>query len=122
MSPMALHLESGKQAEEQAKQYLEQRGLRLLERNYRCKQGEIDLIMQQAETLVFIEVRYRKSSTFGSALESVTAQKRNRLLAAARHYLQANRASSPCRFDVVGITGQATGAHLEWITDAFRSE
>ena len=122
MSPMALHLESGKQAEEQAKQYLERRGLRLLERNYRCKQGEIDLIMQQAETLVFIEVRYRKSSTFGSALESVTAQKRSRLLAAARHYLQAKRTSSPCRFDVVGITGQATGAHLEWITDAFRSE
>ncbi|MGD8932981.1 MAG: YraN family protein, partial [Chromatiales bacterium] len=116
---MAMHLQTGKQAEERAREHLERRGLRLLERNYRCRQGEIDLIMLQGDTLVFIEVRYRKSSAFGSAVETVTAQKQARLLAAARHYLQAKRASLPCRFDVVGITGQAPGAHIEWISDAF---
>ena len=116
-----MHLTTGKHAEEQARAHLEQRGLRLLERNYRCKQGEIDLIMRDGEALVFIEVRYRKSAAFGSAVETVTAQKQNRLLATARHYLQASRVTAPCRFDVVGITGQTTEARIEWIKDAFRS-
>ncbi len=115
---MAEHLLKGKHAEELARQHLEQQGLRLLETNYRCKLGEIDLIMQDCKTLVFIEVRYRKSSTFGSAIESVTTSKQNRLVAAARHYLQNNRSNAACRFDVVGITGQNT-AKIEWIKDAF---
>ena len=119
---MALHLLTGQYAEEQARTHLERQGLRLLERNYRCRQGEIDLIMRDGEALVFIEVRYRKSAAFGSAIETVTAQKQRRLLATARHYLQANRASSPCRFDVVGITGQSPGTQIEWIKDAFHSD
>jgi putative endonuclease len=119
---MALHLLTGQHAEEQARAHLEQQGLRLLERNYRCKQGEIDLIMRDGEALVFIEVRFRKSATFGSAIETVTAQKQHKLLAAARHYLQAHHASVPCRFDVVGITGQASNTQIEWIKDAFRSD
>jgi putative endonuclease len=118
---MALHLLRGRSAEEQARRHLEQRGMRLLESNYRCKLGEIDLIMQDGEALVFVEVRYRKSDLFGSALESVTAEKQGRLLATANHYLQRNRASAPCRFDVVGITGQRADARIEWIKDAFCS-
>ena len=119
---MASHLLMGMQAEEQAREHLEQRGLRLLERNYRCKQGEIDLIMRDGEDLVFIEVRYRKSAAFGSAIESVTANKQNRLLATARHFLHANQVSAPCRFDVVGITGHTPNVQIEWIKDAFRSD
>ncbi len=118
---MALHLLRGKSAEEQARRHLEQRGLRLLESNYRCKLGEIDLIMQDGEALVFIEVRYRKSDLFGSAVESITAQKQNKLLATANHYLQRKRTSAPCRFDVVGITGQRVDIRIEWIKDAFHS-
>lgn len=117
---MALHLLRGKNAEQQARRHLEQRGLKLLETNYRCKLGEIDLIMQDNETLVFIEVRYRKSNAYGSAIESVTTGKQNRLVAAARHYLQANRSNTPCRFDVVGITGQ-NASKLEWIKNAFET-
>jgi putative endonuclease len=119
---VALHLQTGKQAEERARVHLEQRGLHLLERNYRCKQGEIDLIMRDGEALVFVEVRYRKSSAFGSAVESITAGKQSRLLATARHYLQSSRDSAPCRFDVVGIDGQGADAPIEWIKDAFRSD
>ena len=117
---MALHLVKGKSAEDQARHHLEQQGLKLLETNYRCKRGEIDLIMQDTGTLVFIEVRYRKSDTYGSAVESVTPGKQNKLVAAARHYLQENRSNTPCRFDVVGITGQ-NESKLEWIKDAFQT-
>jgi putative endonuclease len=119
---MAWHLLTGKHVEEQAREHLEQRGLRLLERNYRCKLGEIDLIMRDGDALVFVEVRYRKSARFGSAIETVTAKKQSRLLATARHYLQSNPMSIPCRFDIVGITGQIRSAQIEWIKDAFRSD
>ncbi|MEN8178338.1 MAG: YraN family protein [Pseudomonadota bacterium] len=117
---MHLHLLKGKSAEEQARRHLERQGLKLLDTNYRCKRGEIDLIMQDTETLVFIEVRYRKSSTFGSAVESVTMGKQIKLIAAAKHYLQEHRTNTPCRFDVVGITGQ-NEAKVEWIKNAFQA-
>ena len=118
---MALHLIRGRSAEEQARRHLEQRGMQLLERNYRCKLGEIDLIMQDGKALVFVEVRYRKSDRFGSAVESITTKKQGRLLATANHYLQRKRASASCRFDVVGITGQHADTRIEWIRDAFRT-
>ena len=117
---MALHLCAGKNAEQRARRYLEQQGLRLLESNYRCSRGEIDLIMQDQETLVFVEVRYRKSDTYGSAVETVTRSKQNRLVTAARHYLQQHRSNTACRFDVVGITGQYA-ASIKWIKDAFEA-
>ena len=119
---MALRLQRGKNAEDRARRHLEQQGMRLLESNYRCRLGEIDLIMQDGEALVFIEVRYRKSAAFGSALESVTHQKQRRLLATANHYLQQHRPAAPCRFDVVGISGPGSVAHIEWIKDAFQRD
>jgi putative endonuclease len=119
---MPLHLLKGKSAEEQARQHLEQRGLQLLVRNYRCKRGEIDLIMQDGDTLVFIEVRYRKSANYGTPVESITAQKQHRLLATAKHYLQRQRVSVACRFDVIGITGSSADSRIDWIKDAFRSD
>jgi len=119
---MALHLLKGKNAELFARRHLEQQGMRLVEANYHCKMGEIDLIMRDRDMLVFVEVRYRRSAAFGSATESITPGKQHKLLAAARQYLQQYRASIPCRFDVVGITGQNGMNNIEWIRDAFQSD
>ena len=117
---MALHLIKGRNSEQLARQHLEQHGLRHLQSNYRCKSGEIDLIMQDGEWLVFVEVRYRKNSSFGSACESVTPDKQRKLLASASHYLQRSGTTSPCRFDVVGVSGENSRTSIEWVRDAFQ--
>ena len=106
--------------EEHAREWLEQRGLSLEARNYACRQGEIDLIMRQGEQLVFVEVRYRRSPDYGSALESVDRRKQQKLLQAAGHYLRDRRQGTepPCRFDVVAISGEH-GQQIDWIEDAF---
>ena len=113
----------GKAAEQQALSYLAQQGLELLQCNYRCRRGEIDLIMQHQNTLVFVEVRKRGSRHFGSAQESVTAQKQQRLLYAAQHYLacHANTANQPCRFDVIAINGKQQEEKIQWIQNAFQA-
>jgi putative endonuclease len=99
---------TGRESEQLAEQYLLQQGLKLLTRNYLCKVGEIDLIMRDQEHLVFVEVRYRNNRRYGSASESVTFYKQQRLIRAAQFYLQ-NRGwhtqPPPCRFDVVAIDG-----------------
>ena len=109
----------GKDAEIRAWQYLQARGLQLLQRNYRSRRGEIDLVMQDTDSLVFVEVRYRRQSQFGTALESVDRRKQLRLIACARHYMQAHPqvARKPCRFDVVSISGPQ--GEIEWIRNAF---
>ncbi len=107
----------GGPAEQLAAAFLERRGLKILARNYRCRFGEIDLIAQSGPTLVFIEVRARKSDEFGGAAESITAAKRRRLIAAARHYLAARREWRACRFDVVLLNGDKP--EPEWIANAF---
>ena len=109
--------ERGALAEEAAAEFLTRRGLRLLERNYRCRFGEIDLIMSDGRTVVFIEVRYRRNKSFGGAVESITAAKREKLLRAARHYLAARRELPACRFDAVLLNGDTE--ELEWIENAF---
>ena len=93
----------------------------LVTRNYRCRRGEIDLVMRDAETLVFVEVRRRSSRAFGGALDSVDARKRARLVAAAEHFLMTKRIGDdrPCRFDVVAIDGPFSRAAIEWVSDAF---
>ncbi|MES9939272.1 MAG: YraN family protein [Candidatus Thiodiazotropha sp. 6PLUC2] len=114
------HLQQGDRAEQQALDYLSRHGLKLVTRNFRCKSGEIDLIMQERETLVFVEVRYRQSKDFGSALESVTTSKQRKLLAAANLYLQKMQNDQPCRFDVVALHGSGK-PRLTWIKDAIQS-
>ncbi len=110
----------GNDAEARAREYLECQGLRTLQRNYLCRAGEIDIIMQHRDTLVFVEVRYRRHDRFGSALESVTRNKQQKIIRAAKHWLGSEkRHDSPCRFDVLAITGEAM-AQIEWITDAFQ--
>jgi len=108
---------TGAAAEELAAAFLEREGLKILERNYRCKFGEIDLIAQSGTTTVFVEVRARTSERFGGAAESITAAKRRRIVAAARHYLANRRVARACRFDVVLLRG--SGPAIEWIPDAF---
>jgi putative endonuclease len=113
---------SGDRAEDQALAYLSSQGLTTLERNYRCRQGEIDLIMRDRESLVFVEVRYRGSNGHGSPLESVDRGKQARLLHTARHYLQCHpeHAARACRFDVVGIAGDP--GRIDWVSNAFGEE
>jgi putative endonuclease len=107
----------GKRAEELCADLLRRAGLRILARNWRCRLGEIDLVAEDAGTLVFAEVRLRRDPRYGGAAESVTAAKRARLLAAARLYL-AGRGASQCRFDVLLLDGLAP-ARVQWIRNAF---
>ena len=108
---------SGDAAEDRALAYLRERGLTLVERNFNCKSGEIDLIMRCAATLVFVEVRSRSSTTFGDAATSITRGKQTRLRRAAQIYLQRQRHPPPCRFDVVAIDG----AVITWLQNAIDS-
>ncbi len=112
----------GKQAENLACHYLEQRGLSLIERNFRSRRGEIDLIMRSAEQLVFVEVRYRKQSRFGTPADTVNVAKQRRLISCANTYLQKNPLPLPARFDVVSIEQKGSSTIVNWIADAFRVE
>lgn len=111
----------GAEVETIAMGFLQAEGLELVCRNYRCRRGEIDLIMLDGAVLVFVEVRYRKNSHFGSAVESITTSKQRRIATTAAHYLQSSKgaADSPCRFDVVAVT-VAGSNDIDWIKDAFR--
>jgi putative endonuclease len=106
----------GKKAEDVACSFLQRNGLATIERNYNCRYGEIDLIMDDDGTLVFVEVRYRSSSKFGNAVDSVDQAKQQKLVFAANHYLQNRNKLNPCRFDVVALS---PGSPPEWIIDAF---
>lgn len=107
----------GRDAEARAERYLISRGLSIVTRNYRCRYGEIDLIAREGATLVFVEVRARRSGAFGGAAASITAAKRNKLRRTALHYLATLGRSPPCRFDAVLLSGHADT--VEWIQDAF---
>jgi len=101
-----------------ATQFLRDQGLRIVHKNFHCRGGEIDIIAVDHEHLVFVEVRYRDSNQFGSAVETVTPRKQKRVILAARNYLHKNRIDQPCRFDVIGIDSQN---QTEWIKDAFQT-
>lgn len=112
------HLDDGARAEQLAADYLRRRGLMLVERNYRCRAGEIDLILHDGATLVFAEVRLRKSGAFGGAAGSITAQKQHKLRLAAQHYLQTLASEPPCRFDAL-LLDKLDENTVEWIKNAF---
>jgi putative endonuclease len=109
----------GAAGEELAARYLARHGLTLLERNYRCRFGEIDLIMRDARTLVFVEVRLRQRADFGGAAASITAAKQAKLIKTARHYLAHRAKDEPCRFDALLLREADSDASIEWIKDAF---
>jgi len=109
----------GKHAEDLAARFLEQRGLRILARNFRCRGGEIDLVCRDGRALVFDEVRLRRNERFGGAGASITLRKQERVILAARHYLAAHGgADGDCRFDCVLLSGSEAKA-IEWERNAF---
>lgn len=114
----------GKHAEDQACGYLQQCGMRLLERNYRSRYGEIDLIMQDKDTTVFVEVRFRRHASQVDPLSSINQHKQRKLTRTAQAYLQQNKlhALAPTRFDVVAVTEQNAQYQLEWIKNAFEAQ
>jgi putative endonuclease len=115
------HLRRGDAAEQLACDHLLDRGLSLVERNYRSPHGEIDLVMQAPGTLVFVEVRYRRAAQFGTPAETVDVRKQARLRATAEHFLQRHPqgCKSACRFDIVAVSGEGADARLEWLQNAF---
>ncbi len=114
----------GHTAELNARAFLEARGLHFLEQNYRCKNGEIDLIMRDKNEVVFVEVRARKNYSFMSTADSVDYHKQKKIIATATHYLCHKKWFDKvnCRFDVIGISYAQTQADIEWIKDAFHAD
>ena len=112
----------GAYAEELAYQYLIVRGYRVRTRNFHCRFGEIDLIMENLDNeIVFVEVRYRKSNKFGGATTSITVNKQQKIARTAAYYLQRHQLyDKPCRFDIIAISGDQDKPTLEWISDAFQ--
>ena len=106
---------AGSDAEERAAAYLSRQGLEILTRNYRTRLGEIDLVAREGDLLVFIEVRLRAASRFGSAVESVTPHKQRRIAAAASMYLGRFAKPPRCRFDVVALEF----SEVRWLRGAF---
>ncbi|MEM7379481.1 MAG: YraN family protein [Pseudomonadota bacterium] len=110
----------GQAAERHARLWLERRGLHHVESNYHCALGEIDLVMRERETLVFVEVRLRRSAAFGGAATSVTAAKQRKLMRAVAHYVMTRKVSArhPCRVDVLAIETDGAGWSVDWIQNA----
>ncbi|MGU9957889.1 MAG: YraN family protein [Arenicellales bacterium WSBS_2016_MAG_OTU3] len=117
----AAHLASGDSAEELALQHLQKNQLKLITRNYSSRYGEIDLIMQDkaSDSLVFVEVRYRKNQHYGTPAETVTMHKQRKLILTAEQFLQTESPSASARFDVVAITGSGASTNIEWLQNAF---
>ncbi|KXJ48399.1 MAG: YraN family protein [Cycloclasticus sp.] len=109
----------GQQNEDLALTFLQQKGLTLMQRNYRSRLGEIDLVMKDREHIVFVEVRYRSSTKFGGALYSVDRRKQSKLIKCAQQYMANTAHQEGFRFDVIAIS-PASGQHeIQWITNAF---
>ncbi|MGX5202602.1 YraN family protein [Aliikangiella sp. IMCC44632] len=111
----------GSQIEVRARQFLEREGCIIIETNFNCKLGEIDLIAKHRETLVFVEVRYRNSHRYGGATLSVDKRKQSKLIKTASFYLQQKKLTNKiaCRFDVIAITGELNQLEFNWIENAF---
>lgn len=119
---------AGLEAEKIAATFLAKHGLKLVMQNYHCRFGEIDLIMQDGKTLVFVEVKLRSSNQFGGAAVSITPQKQQKLILTAQHYLQTNAqkiAEPACRFDAILMNRKDLKPtdlqHIEWIRNAFET-
>ncbi|WP_372863520.1 YraN family protein [Spongiibacter sp.] len=111
----------GDGAEQAACDYLQSQKLQILQRNYRCRLGEIDIVARHHDYLVFVEVRLRGNLRFGGAAESVNARKQQRLIHAASHYLASQcQTEPPCRFDVIEATESNGEFQLNWLPNAFQ--
>jgi putative endonuclease len=114
--------QAGQAAEEKALDYLTEKGLKLVTRNYSCRLGEIDLIMRDRDYLVFIEVRSRTSMTFGGGIASITYAKRQKIIKTTAHYMMKHQLQDkhPLRFDVISIDGASES--ITWLKDAFGAD
>lgn len=114
-----LAITKGKNAEDKASAWLKDQGLKLIVANYRCRMGEIDLIMKDAACYVFVEVRQRTSSQFGGGVGSISLAKKQKIIKTATHYLLSCGLYDKCpvRFDVISIDGAMED--ITWIRDAF---
>lgn len=121
---MAERQARGRQAEDAARAHLSHAGLRGVASNANYRGGELDLVMRDGDCIVFVEVRYRRSSAFGGAAASVDSGKRRKLVLAAQLFLAEHReyTHSPCRFDVVEASGNPDAPDLRWLKDAFRAD
>jgi putative endonuclease len=108
--------QQGQAGEDRALLFLQERGLCLVEANFQCKLGEIDLILRDGPVLVFVEVRQRAQGRYGGAAASITPAKVRRIVRAAQYYLLRFPRVPPCRIDVIAIDA----AHLDWLRDAIQ--
>ncbi|EKM96399.1 MAG: YraN family protein [Pseudomonas sp.] len=120
---MSEHLARGRSTETLAHDYLVRQGLRLLAQNWSCRSGELDLVMLDGDTVVFVEVRYRRHAAWGGAAASVDSRKQQKLIRAAELFLQqeARWAKYPCRFDVIALDAGGPIMDQHWIRNAFDS-
>ncbi|KGJ91227.1 YraN family protein [Colwellia psychrerythraea] len=112
----------GKITEQLAEQYLTKQGLNLIDKNYHCRQGEVDLIMLDGDTYVFIEVKYRKNKAFGGAIAAIPASKQQKVKHCVTFYLHQvglNEYNTPCRIDVVALEGDIANPQVTWLKNAF---
>lgn len=112
----------GQATEAFAQQYLIQQGLVFIDKNVHCRQGEIDLVMQDGDTLVFVEVKYRKNNHFGGAISAVSASKQKKIkhcVAFFLHKANLNEYNTPCRFDVIALDGDISQPQVTWLKNAF---
>lgn len=112
------HLNQGEKSEQQACAYLLKQGLQLVEKNFHSRYGEIDIIMTEGDTLVIIEVRFRKSNKYGGAIESISQKKQSRIIATTQYYLSTHKVNSAIRFDVITMSNNSD---LHWIKNAFQT-
>ncbi len=110
--------DKGVLAEQWAARYLQKQGLQLICQNYRCRVGEIDLVMQEGDTLVFVEVRLRSSKDYGGAAASIDQHKQQRLIKTAQHYLATLKRIPPCRFDALLLV-EISDTQPQWLKNAF---
>ena len=115
------HKLAGLAWEKQAIAYLQAAGLKLETKNYHCRMGEIDLIMSDNDTLIFVEVRYRNVTNYGDSAASVNRQKQRKIINTAKYYLQENNLYDKrfCRFDVIAFDNIENNINVEWIPNAF---
>lgn len=113
---------TGKNSEQLASNYLCQQGLILQACNFQNRRGEIDLIMTEDDTIVFVEVKYRKNKHFGGAIAAVSFKKQQKIKQCAAFYLQQaglNEYNTPCRFDVIAMQGDINNPAITWLKNAF---
>jgi putative endonuclease len=118
--PFSSRLNQGKEGENLAAKYLQSNGLKILERNYRYGRGEIDIVAEEGNELVFVEVKSRRSQSFGIPEEAVTEGKQNQVYAVAEGYLYEKEVEDrPCRFDIVAVEFRGTSIEIRHIRNAF---